>query len=891
MQEVIDRATQKNLSRNVKESLTQDTRFWDKKDDEAKGNLGLGKTDNLRTDMDWGPKTLRQQKATTLQKTSLHRKRMDLINHRSVQQSRVEINAIRDRELSRLHRNFSLPTDAAQNQSDNEQFDQLMTKARRDAEDVLTVLDFQIETLQTAVDNGTATQEDRTCLQKLKEHHRQIFGGIQRIFRRARDVNNFGVFDNAADGVRRLDNYLQNSLAPDWDPLALPQKLSQLGSAQALAEAGKPKVETLSPKDQQRLQKSQRLGKLGSVLGVAIDGLIIQGSVRGLYGKQLPHSRETAPPGAVNWQALPGTEAADIDMRQDQPVRRDDPLSINRYAKTFEAAAKAGIELAATPGRNNNESFEQYFNRIKDDNDGLDLDGIFQRAKAKLNELKQEHRQLAEELKPTSRLKKAWRWIKAKFSTTTRKTATEVTAFSTEFGLANNEAHEAELKAKEPGGDDDHQGILGHDEPIPTPVYVAKDVLHVAAVVKNADDIVRLQQERHHLKHKQHVAQQKLQGHEQQREQMDPVEQHRSAVVKALYEKAGDQAFGMINLEQTVAGVQITRHLASLTHDTLVKSGVITGAVTIAGLAGTGGAAVVETAEGFIGAGKAIHAQKIKSHLNARIKEIQQEIARADDDDLREALRFQERTLKDLSAQQERLTNVVSSMKGFGMGAGYTLALLATLGVASTGVAAPVLLAVFAGTQVGLKAYKVAKASHQLWKIDRTEDLILGRGGGPKFLDGLMKESRKTGATPEQLALTRICRGKSPDAKRPSSRQMLHNLKWECRATRYSDDNIREINRVKQQIKLDQNALDTLNLPLADAQFAANDLRTKREQLATDAANHKRNIMQSQTAKILRDAYRLSEDEIVALVDAPNDDQYDEIGVRLINEYQQELTE
>ena len=466
---------------------------------------------------------------------------------------------------------------------------------------------------------------------------------------------------------------------------------------------------------------------------------------------------------------------------------------------------------------------------------------------------------------------------------------TEITAFSTEFGLANNEAHEAVVKEEHPNAEEDDGFRLGHDESIPTPVYVAKDLLHGAAIVKNADDIVRLQQERNHLKHKQHVAKEKLHEYEQDRQNMDRVEQHRSGVIKALHEKAGDQAFGMINLEQGVAGVQITRHLASLTHDTLVKSGVITAAVTVAGLAGTGGAAVVETAEGVIGAGKAIHAQKIKNHLNARIKEVRQQIERTNDPELREALRFQERTLKDLSAQQERLTNVVSSMKGFGMGAGYTLALLATLGVASTGVAAPVLLAIFAGTQVGLKAYKVAKASHKQWKVDRTEDLILGRGGGKKFLGDVMKESRKTGATPEQVALTRICRGKGPDAKRPSSRQLLHNLKWECQAARCDDDYARRVAQLEEEIRNDENAMQGLD-PQA-AQLAANDLRNKQQQLDNLKGPHLQNIMQSQTAKTLRDAYKMSEAEIAAIVDAPNNEQYDEIGVRLINEYQNELTE
>ena len=164
MQEAVDRASQKNLSRNTQEVLTEDTRFWDKKGDEAKGNLGLQNTDNLRNNLDWGPNKLRQQKATTLQKTTLHRRRMDLINHRNVADSRREITAIRDRELSRIHRNFVRPNDLTNSEIDNEQFNQLMTKARRDAEDVLTVLEFQIDALQAAQDNGSATIKDLvTC--------------------------------------------------------------------------------------------------------------------------------------------------------------------------------------------------------------------------------------------------------------------------------------------------------------------------------------------------------------------------------------------------------------------------------------------------------------------------------------------------------------------------------------------------------------------------------------------------------------------------------------------------------------------------------------------------------------------------------------------------------
>ena len=870
MQETVDRTTQKNLSRNAKEVLTGDTRFWDESGDQSKGTLGLGR------------------KATTLKKLTLNRRRMDLIDHASIRESRRRIEDIANSEEERMMRLFGRNGDQQTADEDKEAFQQLMTTARRNVDDVLSVLDLQIETLKSRVTKQIATPEETRHLTRLKQHRTNVERLAKHAFKEEPGINDWGVYHNASTRLARLDNYLLSSLKPDWDPLRMPRSLVTLSNPQALERAGKPQVETLSARDKARMAKSERLQTLGKVLALAVDEGRMTVSVRGLYGKRLAHSNHNLQ------QKAKQAEREELASQKQEYGKPYEGIygTINSYAKLLDTAEANGIQLLDDYDLPPNTTYKDHFTRIMDEENGVGLMETFRQIDEKLDALKQEHRDLANDLKPKNWLQRKWGQLKGWFQSKIRKTGTEVTAFSTEFGLASNEAHEAMLELKESSEPSESEAPESEPpETIDTPVYVAKDLLHGAAIVKNLDDVVRIRQERAHLKHKVHQSKEKLEEHELKRETMDPVQKYRSGVIKALYEKTGDQSLAMTYLEEAVGETQIARHMTTMVHDTLVKSGVVGHGVKMTGAGGLFGAAAAEYTEGFIGGGKAISAQMIVNQLSSRLKEVRQQLAETNDPDLVESLKFQERTLQDLSDQQERITNVVSSLKGFGMGTGYTLMALAAIGVASTGVAAPVLLAIFAGTQVGLKAYKVAKASKESWKVDRTEDLILGRGGGQKFLDDLLKEAQESGATPEQIALTRICRGKGPEAKRASSRKLLHDLKWETRTARLEDKDAADIANLQDNLDWRIESLKDPTLDGTIAQGLKEEIANLEQQLGTLQSLHAQKVMESDTAKTLRDAFGMSESEIVAVVDAPNDDVHDELGVRLINEYQNELTE
>ena len=878
-QQAVNRLTQKNLERNVKETLTGKTRFWDDKQASAKGKLGVG------------------PKATTLRNLTLHRQREQLLQ------------AVRQSER-RLETITSGPTNNAEVVS-------ALENSRRDVQDLMTVLRFHKTELESRVTQQTATAEDKLYLAYLNANLPDLekdAASIDESLGLLPDHTAWYAATQAHDQFSRLDNKLV-SLRKVWQR-SLPESLRNMGDRQSVRAAAKPVVETLTAKEQLRKKQGERLKQLSDVLTQASDGGLVQ---LALHCKLAGLSKA-------------GKAALKEELQQSRPEANQDEVSLaqkmERYANVLAAAS-------------NHEMIDELKSKFDLPSDKVSLkqhlmtmppqerSALLEQADVKLDGWRDEHKRLMDDLKPKNYVQKKWSSFKSWFSKSVlRRPGLEVAGFTTELGLAAKEAeevadelHEAELEEHEEssleseGPSEDHGSVhdsahtgehatVGHGtaehetaehgaaEHISHAMMFGKSLLHTTSAVRNLDDLNHLRKERAHLKHKMHVSKEKLEEYEHERATMNTVSKYRSSIVKSLYDKTGDQSLALVHAEMGIAGIQTSRHLASLTHDALVKAGFAGHALKSVGAGAAFGAAAAEYGEGFVGAAKAIDAQKVKSHLGSRIKEVKQLIKAANDEELLESLQFQLRTLEDLSDQQDRLTNALSSLKGFGMGAGYTLLGLTALGVASTGVAAPVLLAVFAGTAVGIAAYKAAKQSHASWKIDRSEDLMLGRGGSQKFLDGVRKQAEETGTTPEQVILTRICRGKGPDAKRPSSRKLLHDLKWETQQARASDHWIESrLAPLEQQIEQYGIESQNRNNDPGMMQWYRQEhgkLAKQRDELV---ATHTQEIMKSPTAQTLRNAYQMKESEIVALVDAPLDDQHDEYGVQLISEYQNELTE
>ncbi|MEW4486726.1 hypothetical protein AB1L42_01510 [Thalassoglobus sp. JC818] len=846
-QQTIDQLAEANLSRNVKETLTsrnrfqRDRSFWDRNEADVKGQLQL----NAPT--------------TSMQQRILHRQRGGLLaTFRSAEQ--------RFHELSGTPEYRRIDPQGKIAESSSTELSNVQENLKRTLRNLLIVVDFQVETLESFKTQSTATEVDLAKLNELKSLRQSLRSNATQF--NQSNATQFNQLSSDQQDNRETQRQLQ-SLAVEVDHLEAVWSSSSPG-LDALGTEQESSVARPSSADRQvqsRIARSSRLRQIGSVLVAAQDDDIETVANLDSWRNQLSKLKQSNP-------------VKDTDTQRNELVLK--------YSRILHLANTNGLDLKHLPKYASENYYIEGLTHLKPH----EQERVFSEIDSLVDGWAAEYRSLAESLVPKGRVKRTWEAFKNWFSTSVfrRKTA-ETGAFGTEGMIAQNEAGIAigSLKAQESGEEVDTSAT----EKMDVAEFVAKDVLHTLAIVKNADDFVRIQKEVEHKKHKIRVAEQGLRDLRVSQDSLNQVDKYRSNLKRLYFEKLGDQEIALDRIEQGVAVTQVNRHAATMGHDIAVQVGLTGVGTTIAKVFGAFGAAAAEFTEGVIGSFKAIRGQMTYRRLDKTVKRLERQLETETAPQLVESLKYQIRTLNDLKDQQTRLLNVCSSLKGFGMAAGYTLVALAAVGVTTvfSPVVAPILLASFATVAVGIAIFKVAKATHEIWKIQRTEDLLLGRGGDTKFLADLIVEAEEKGTTPEAIALTRISRGHGAAAKRPTAMQLLHQLKWQTRDMRFNNDAARELQSVNDDIQACELQLRDPHIPIEAERYLESELQklSSRRNLIQDA--HFNSILRTPAAHVLRNAYRMSQEEIVALVDAPNSEEYDEIGAKLIGEYQAELTQ
>lgn len=439
-------------------------------------------------------------------------------------------------------------------------------------------------------------------------------------------------------------------------------------------------------------------------------------------------------------------------------------------------------------------------------------------------------------------------------------------------------------------------------EKMPTGIFTAKTALHSLAIWNNINIAKAAAEERGHLLHKMKHAEEELNAYKAELEQMTAVASYRSRVRQALYEKTGDQSILACTLEEMAAYMQVARHTSTIVHDALAKAGVVAHVAKVFGQAGFAGAAIAEFGEGLLYGEQALTAGTIKTRLRSRRLQIDKEIAdwkgKPDTKEKQQqlaALKLQKENIEDLSGQQDLILKTLSSLKGLGMGSAFTLLLVGTL---TGGVGAAVLLAIWAGTQSGLSGFKWYKGNCENKKLGEAEDMILGRSEQNGFhqtdyFEKLMEEAENDKKNPTQVALRWISRGKDANSKRPNARKMLASLKLETKAVRADDEWIvehqKQIAEKEQHISDHEKELEH-SIMLGHQKMCRQLIDQYRQEIRKLRQQYCQKLYDaSPTARTLCDAYRMKPSEIAAIVDAPNDDLNDELGVRLISEYHNSL--
>ena len=781
-------------------------------------------------------------------------------------------------------------------------FSNSIDSAIRDIRNVLTVVNYQIDSLEEMEHDGTATAQDRLCLGALQAKSIELNQAAQAFESAVSNVSGNQNHNAHLTVQQQLSAFNQKltGLENHWqqfrttiDKLNSSDHSQVPGQQKSLQSASSQLAGQLESSQQKRKVKGQRLQVLGQVLSTAFDHKVIALATGG---------------GLAAWRAERSQRKALLGL--DTSNQADNRKTI-AYSEILAAAAKNGLELGDLPRLGSVDAYRGHLQQL----DPATRNEIFGRVDQRLASWKKEYKQHAESLRAKWKITQASLSVKHWFQNSElRKKSTEVGAFSTETVLAQGEVREAvseltkhdaeEPRAEHDGHTEVHSGgdhggsehaetgdAEAHKSPT-TEVFVAKDVLHGLAIVKNVDDMRRIQEEIDHKKHLRHEAHHKLEHYEHQKGAMSRSEKYRSGVAKHCYKKIGKQSIALDRTEQVVALTQILRHGTSASVDVIGKAGVVGHGLTYAGAGGAFGGAAAEFSEGIIGTGKAFKKGITASQLKEREQTLQTKIEQSHDPQEIRELKFQLQTVRDLRKQQKVGRNVVSALKGFGMAAGYTLVGLIGVGVVATGmaVAAPVLLGAFAVTAVGLAIYKKGKDTHENWKINRTEDLILGRGGDAGFLHSLQREAQEKGMSVDAVALMRAARGKSVADKQPTSTQMLQQLKRQTRDARLNDVQAEALADINDQIEAKEEQL-TQSLTPDQRRELTREIEELESQKSAIEAPFRQRLMESSTAKTLRDAYKMSEDEIFAIVNSPDTDTYDELGARLISEYHQRLTE
>ena len=776
-------------------------------------------------------------------------------------------------------------------------FQSQFDNTRRDLKDILTVVKHQITSLEKLVDEGKATQKDQQCLQALRNQLDDLKDAAADFDSTLDDLHDRDEADVHQEALNRLTKFNQRLTQLENVWRQFDSTLEKLDPDQAdLKKASSQHSGHIDPSQAKRMRKGNRLKTLGAVLATAVDQKVIALSTG--WGFKARRSRRNQE-----------RELLKYDTSNQAQVNKT-----RAYAEILASAAKQGLEFDGMPQYDSIDDYVRHLNQMTAEN----RNAAFGKVDEKLAAWKKEYKQHAEALGAKWKITKTWVSVKHWFvNSKWRQKGTEVGAFGTEVSLAQGEvreaiaeshAHETEATGHDGAGHDDvsnHDHNLSNDDnvkhgaehgdaekPMSTEVFVAKDVLHGMAIVKNADDIRRIQKEINHKKHLKHESHEKLEKYEEDRQKMPDVEKYRSRVAKLYYKKMGHQNIKLDRAEQVVGLTQISRHGTSMSVDVMSKTGMVGHGLKVAGAAGMFGGAGAEFSEGLIGTKKGLKKGYTTYQLNQREKALKEKIKNSKNRQEIKDLKFQLQTVKDLKKQQKVGRNFVSALKGFGMAAGYVMAGLTMLGVTAAGmtVAAPVLLGVFAATAIGLAVYKAAKDSHENWKVDRTEDLILGRGGDVNFLNDLQREANDKKMTIDEVALTRAARGTSVHDKRPTAIRMLHQLKRQTRDARLGDLQAEKLAQIDDKI---ESKLERLQKTTSREE--RNTLRTEIETLEKQKSDietpYRKRMMKSSTAQTLKDAYRMSEDEIFAIVNSPDDDLYDNLGTQLISEYQHRLTE
>lgn len=927
LQETVDRTVQKNLSRNVK-SLAK----------KKAGNLGLGRNistlQKLSLHRDRRVALRDAQRATGNALYDLN-KLCNVAQRRICKRNWDQNDASKDKEVPAL----------VKQQQEN-------VKAATDP--LLKVLDYHIETLESLARREEAAQADLQYLSYVKRVRNNIESALQRAEQADGNSYGISIGNRQAiralsRHLRQLsDAWAANPLPPGLQNVRNVATLRKVGKPQIETLSGNDKKKIADSRRFSQISRPLSQAVRGGLTTLSKNTGLRSGCLmyddRQALGKQVndrdrmlscakvvitAHNRDFDTgldsvhlPKNVDGSAVyqDAESYADylltlgnrdraqffdavqsrvdewklgLGMGQEDLARASDTNNkALEYAKVVFEAAKAGEDLRrwklprnVCPLDDNGkfaiedaQSYCQFLSQLSLSDQRM----LFQVVDQQVAGWQKEYKTLVNKLKPKNIFQKAWSGIKNWFPLKKEaRTATMMGAFSDEMSISVEEAEEAA------GG-----GGHGGAETLPTSLLAAKTGLHTLAIVNNYDLVRRAQIERHHLKHKQEISKKKIERYENERPRMDRAKQYRSQVRLALYEKTGDVSVFSTYIEQNIGYTQMARHSALMVHDIMMKAEVFLKIAQGAGKAGFIGGAVAEYSEGLMGAKKAIDGTKIKLRMQNRIKEIKEEMKKPEtrrDPEKMEALNFQLQTLEDLSEGQEVLFNTLSSMKGFGMGAAFTV--LLAVGAATGGIGAAVLLATWAATQASLSGYQYAKNRNEIWKIDNTEDVVLGRCGDKRILDKLREEASKTGATNMQVALRWINKNKRENTRRPSSRKLLHDLKLETKAVRISDQEATEMASLQNTIRRYDKWITSPEIPVRDLPIYRERLKGFREKLKKKLEAHYAKIMQSETAKTLRDAYRMPQKDIAAIVDAPNDDEHDDFGVELISAYHNELLE
>lgn len=828
---------------------------------------------------------------------------------------------------------------------------QQLVRVKAFADDALKLLDVQIEQLETCVRYQESTPQDLAFLEQAKADRATLENALL-LASSDRDASSpMQKCDTALEGVGQLSEHLQkmtSRLKGAENPDKLPPGLQGVADDQTIRKAGKPLVESLSDDEQRRLAESRRFGQLSKPLAIAVSGGLVKISAktrlspgganvgpldhkgrRAVEQDAQNHQRSAKIAKAIiafhtdgNTKCLAGIDDhllprldEDADAYVDRLLNHPDRRRVNRFvhaqvhhlARTIGKQPSAAIKSLVRQYDHGRRTLQYARVICAAHAAGLNLSGLdpppvgedgklkhaeayakelghtppadfIKTANACLKDWKKEYLSLRQQLKPNNVFQKMWVGLKNKF-------------FSKRYEPV---AAVGSLEL-----------VLNEDEVVSTTgsastTTEAMDVgLHTFLAINSARYAVNVRHHRHRLQQKAEVGKQNLKQYQEDRKTMEGVDAYRSGIRGALYEKTGDQSVLGLSLAEHVAYLQVARNTSAIISDALAKAGTAAHIAKVLGQASYAGAAVATLVDGIASTKQSIDAAEIKRRMEDRLKEIKTDIAHleelpksAENDEQLASLRQQQQNLEDISGQQELLLKILKAVQNYGTSAAFTMLLVGTI----TGVVgATVLMAIVTGMYASLTGYQCAKNQRETWQLEHAEDVVLGRGvHGDSYHKKLVQEAEQTGLTQAQVALRWISNGKDGNTRRPSARRFLASLKLETQNARATD---RWVAETAQTIAENERMIATLermdhtpggNVDQATERRAQ--ITKLRQQVDDLRDEHFQKILNdSPTARTLCAAYGMKPAEIVAIVDAPNNDEYDELGIRLISEYHQEL--